>query len=488
MSDVSFINESLNSRADSVPGVRSSVRSNVLRLYDRFVFGSVVAVTVTVAIPYGTVEQWWISLYECAIFLLAGLWMVDGFVRGSWDFGDGRLIAPVAALAVFAYVQTVALPFGDPTSSDAARTISADPFETRLTCIKLVAFVLNGALLLRYACSARRIKTLIHFVIGVAVVSALFGLVRQTLQTSESGFVLPYLRSGSGFGQFVNKNHFALLMEMSIGLAAGLIFAGGVKRERLLFYISAVVLMWTGLVMTSSRGGILTMCAQGLFMLALIVWSRKTVGNRRKKEKSTGVAARPESLVRWRRVLTGMALGGCLLTVLAVSAVFVGGDLLVTRLRSLPGEIRTEAPEPYAGSRRREVWSATWNLIKAHPFLGSGFGAYEVAITKFHDASGKWTPEAAHNDYLEVVAAGGLVGTGLVAWFAIAFIKRARQRLYSRDIFSRAACIGALTGIFGVLVHNAVDFGLHVTANAVMFIVLVVVVTNTAAHKRKYSS
>jgi len=249
-----------------------------------------------------------------------------------------------------------------------------------------------------------------------------------------------------------------------------------------------VVLMWTGLVMTSSRGGVLTMCAQALFMLALVVWSRRTIRNRRKMEKSTVVAAIPERQVHWRIVFAGMGLGFCLLTVLAASAVFVGGELLVKRLGSLPGEIRTEAPEPYAGIRRREVWSATWNLIKANPLSGSGFGAYEVAITRFHDASGKWTPEAAHNDYLELLASGGLIGTGLVAWFAIAFSKRARRRLYSRDTFSRAACIGALTGIFGVLVHSAVDFGLHVTSNAVIFIVLVVVVTNTAARNRGCSS
>ena len=142
-----------------------------------------------------------------------------------------------------------------------------------------------------------------------------------------------------------------------------------------------------------------------------------------------------------------------------------------------------DANEFHAGVRRREVWSATWQLIKAHPLTGSGFGAYGVAITKFHDGSGRWTPEAAHNDYLELLASGGLAGVGLVVWFGFIFIKRARRQLFSAGPLRRAACLGALIGIFGVMAHNVVDFGLHVTANAVMFIALVVIATRDFGEK-----
>jgi O-antigen ligase len=472
-----WVNEGRQSKTSRAPG-------RVLRLLDRFVFGSLLAVTVLVAIPYGTVEPWWISLYECAIFLLAALWVVEGFFTGSWDVADGHLLAPIAALAIFAYVQTVVWPWGSATAGPfgAASTISSDPFETRLTFLKFLAFAFNGALLLRYSSTRRRLSALIHVVIGVAVASALFGIARQAVQHNETGFILPYLRSDSGFGQFVNKNHFALLMEMAIGLATGLMFAGGVRRERLLFYISAVVLMWTGLVMTSSRGGLLSMFTQIVFMFAILIWCRVPghAGFERAAAtvlSRTSQAACSARQARWKRAVTGVVLGVCLLAVVAVSAVWVGGDLLVTRLGSLPGEIQSAAQEPHAGVRRREVWGATWNLIKAHPLAGSGFGAYAVAITRFHDASGKWTPEAAHNDYLELLASGGFAGTGLVAWLGVVFIKRVRRRLFSPDVFSRAACLGALTGIIGVLVHNVVDFGLHVTANAVVLIALVVIAT-----------
>jgi O-antigen ligase len=435
-----------------------------LLLLDRFVFASLLGLLVLVVIPFGTVEPWWISLYECASFGLGALWILQGLITGVWNVREKQLLAPLAVLVAFTFLQSVRL--------FSVEMISSDPFETRLVFLKLLALAINGALLLRYTATRRRMRALIHVVIGVAVASALFGIARQALQHSDTGFILPYLRRDSGFGQFVNKNHFAFLAEMGIGLATGLIFGGAVQRERLLIYVSAIALMWTGLVLTSSRGGIFSMLGQIVFLIVMTIWLRS---------KQRAATNRSESTIakRWgyKSIAPAMALSVCLLAVVAASAVWLGGDVLVTRLASLPGEIKTEALEPHAGVRRREVWSATWQLIKAHPLAGSGFGAYGVAITKFHDASGKWTPEAAHNDYLELFASGGIVGVGLVVWFGFVFIKRARRQLSRRENFRRAACLGALTGIFGVVVHNVVDFGLHVTANAVVFMALVVIAT-----------
>ena len=465
MSDITFTSgpaRSLRSNA--------LTRSRALDLLDRFIFASLLILIVLVAIPFGTVEPWWISLYECAIFGLGALWVLEGWVSGSWNVEESGVIAPIVALTLFVFLQSMTL-------LNSAGTISADPFETRLIFLKLLAFAINAALLLRYTSNPRRLRTLIHVVIGVGVASALFGIVRQALQHNEAGFILPYLRRDSGFGQFVNKNHFAFFTELASGLTTGFMFGGAIKRKHLLLYLSAVALMWIGLVLTNSRGGLLSMLGQTVFLVLMLAWLRS---GRRSESPATKRNI-------FRLFAPAVALSVCLLAVVAVSAVWVGGEVMVTRLASLPGEIKTAARELHAGVRRREVWSATWQLIKAHPLTGSGFGAYGVAITKFHDGSGKWTPEAAHNDYLELLASGGLVGVGLVVWFGFIFIKRARHQLLSAEAHRRAACLGALTGICGVMAHNVVDFGLHVTANAVMFIALVVVATRDSGENLNQS-
>ena len=114
---------------------------------------------------------------------------------------------------------------------------------------------------------------------------------------------------------------------------------------------------------------------------------------------------------------------------------------------------------------------------------GVGFGGYWTAIAQFHDASGDSTPQQAHNDYLELWASGGPIALGLFGWFVFAVIKRARRQLRSLDPFRRAACFGALAGLFTLGIHSFVDFGLHTTVNALVCMVLVVIATVEYKHE-----
>ncbi len=113
---------------------------------------------------------------------------------------------------------------------------------------------------------------------AVAVASAVFGILRQTTQ-QQTGFILPLLKQNQGYGQFINKNHFAYLMEMAFGLGLGIILAGGVKRDRVMIYVALLLPIWTGLVLANSRGGILAMLAQ-IVVAALLLLSFRSASHR----------------------------------------------------------------------------------------------------------------------------------------------------------------------------------------------------------------
>ena len=83
-------------------------------------------------------------------------------------------------------------------------------------------------------------SALVNVIIAVAVASAIFGVVRQTNQHGM-GFGLPLLSPGRGYGQFINPNHFALLMEMAFGLILGIILGGRMRNEN---GCSSMVLHW----------------------------------------------------------------------------------------------------------------------------------------------------------------------------------------------------------------------------------------------------
>jgi O-antigen ligase len=171
-----------------------------------------------------------------------------------------------------------------------------------------------------------------------------------------------------------------------------------------------------------------------------------------------------------------------LLIGVVAGTLWIGGDRLVSRL----DESRT-GRHPSAVSRN-EIWAATWKLFKAHPIAGSGMGGYWIAITTYHQASGTMVPQEAHNDYLELLASGGVIAAGLGVWFFVMFCKQARTNLLSLDSFRRAACFAALLGIAGVAVHSLFDFGLHKLGNALIFMALVVIATTNNNYGTAYGS
>lgn len=459
------------SRARSL--AKESVGVRIAAFLDRAVFISLLALIALVAVPYGTVEAWWIAAFECAVFMLTALWIIEGWLCGSWHLKELRMFAPLLLLIIFAFVQTMPLLKTDGESGQSLwKAASADAYETKLFVLRLSALVLSGGLLLRYTSSARRLRALVSLIIVVGAASAAFGLARQALQQNAQGFFLPYLKLNAGYAQFINKNHFALLIEMSLGLALGLIACGGARRERLFIYGAGAFLMFAALVLTYSRGGIFSILSQLVFLALLSIFVRR----------ARSLEEQDEDKLSKRKLIRQFALRAVLiaslLMVIASSVIWIGGDVLITRLESLPDEAGLAQGEAHAGVRRVEIWDASWKLFKDHPLIGSGFGAYTTAITKHHDASGAWTPEAAHNDYLELLTSGGLAGVLLFGWLVVALLKRALKLLRSSaDRFQRAAICGALTGLFGVSLHSFVDFGLHVTINALFFVALAVIAT-----------
>ncbi|MFN2512417.1 MAG: O-antigen ligase family protein [Pyrinomonadaceae bacterium] len=437
--------------------------SSFAEISGKVIFGSLLALIVFTAVPYGTAEPWWKAFFICAVAALSLLALVESVLSGRWSTRGWPLLVPLVLATVFAFLQTVPLgarPIpGIPHASWNA--ISADPFATRFFALQLFALTLAAALLFRYVSTERRLNIVIHVVIGVVVASAIFGMMRQTTQHS-AGFILPLFQPGQGYGQFVNQNHFAFLMEMGLGLTLGLILGGGVRRERALIYFALLLPIWTALVLSNSRGGLLAMLAQVIAAVLLFPVVVPPASS-----NSGGLTAlRVVRLLPVRLFLLGILLLGVI-----GGTLWIGGERLVSKFEPGRGE-----RDPAAASRK-EIWRATWEMSKAHPIVGVGMGGYWVAIPGYHNASGTLVPQEAHNDYLEILASGGIIAVGIGIWFCTVLFKRMWPRLRSPGGFRRAASFGAALGIVGVGVHSLFDFGLHMIVNALVFMTLIVIAT-----------
>jgi O-antigen ligase len=409
--------------------------------------------------------------------VLTILWVVqallgDGYRRKRWTW----LFLPGATLIVYCVFQ--AIPFNRAVVAGIANpiqyAISADPFETRSFAFRIAAALILGILLLRFTTTRARLHSLILTVLGVAAASAIFGILRQTVQHGDSAFVLPALLRGIGYAQIISRNQFAFMMEIAFGLALGMIFQRGGRFERSLLYLSLALPIAAALILANSRGGIFTMMCQVLFLAALVV--PKSLGGRgEERAHETGMPG------RGRRFLYTMAarvlLTCALLAVVTMGVIWVGGERVVSNLSTVTEELKPEDDLARWNTRRVDIWRATWSMIKDHPIVGVGFGGYFTAIPRYHDASGAYTPQQAHNDYLEILASGGVIGFAIFIWFTIVLVRRLRKRMLEAESFGRAACFGAMTGLVGVAVHSMFDFGLHLTINGALCVALIVIGT-----------
>jgi O-antigen ligase len=220
--------------------------------------------------------------------------------------------------------------------------------------------------------------------------------------------------------------------------------------------------MAVALIMTNSRGGLISVVAEMLFLVATM-GLRRSRHKHRKKEAENRVPR-----IRSAAVKAGLAMA--LVAALFGGAVLLGGEDALTRM---VGSVNTDDPT----TGRAHFWGVTVDIIKNHTLVGTGLGAFGVVYTGYDSRNGMYRLEQAHNDYLQVLSDGGIVGAVLGLFFVVNLFRMGFARRESRDDFRRGVATGALAGCFAVLIHSFFDFTLHTPANALLFLVLAALAT-----------
>jgi O-antigen ligase len=145
---------------------------------------------------------------------------------------------------------------------------------------------------------------------------------------------------------------------------------------------------------------------------------------------------------------SGLAIG--LVGVLFIGAIAAGGTGVFSRLL---GTVNAEDPT----TGRSHFWSVTLDVIKSHPVVGAGLGSLGVIYTRYDSRNGFFRLEQAHNDYLQILSDGGIVGGLLGLTFVVLLFRKGFAMRVTEDKFRRGVATGALTGCFAVLVHSAFD-------------------------------
>jgi len=161
----------------------------------------------------------------------------------------------------------------------------------------------------------------------------------------------------------------------------------------------------------------------------------------------------------------GYALPALLVLVLGGFALVIGIDPVLERFFRIPQDLE---------HGRLPIWKASLAMWREAPLLGHGWGSYESLWPAWAGRPTGLHYKHAHNEYLQVLAEGGLAGAAVVAWALWLFGRRVLRAL-SRPLThaQRAVTVALATGITSVAFHSAADFGLRVPGVALVFALVV---------------
>lgn len=390
---------------------------------------------------FGAVQAWaWASLAVLAVlslFLWAIGWAQQGVLKLTWS--------PLYWLAVaFLLLASIQLLAG----------FTFDRMGTRDSLLKLatdlIFFFLAGQLFSPRVENNQGVLRLGWAVTVLALVMSIFAI----LQFLSSGALIYWAVKVESlpFGPYVNHNHYGGLMEMLIPICIACFLS--LSAHDLLRVMLEILVLFplASLLLAGSRGALVALLAEVL-ILGWILIRRSPANTRRSLSALALLVIIPAVLVFW----------------------WIDSGEVTKRFSSIiPLNHTQEAPM----GARLVVARDSLRLVRAHPWLGTGLGSFEVAFPRYQSSPTDLVWDHAHNDYVEALAETGLIGgllviSALVLFFRLAF-RRLGERLRHRAEWIQ---IGAAIGCCGLLVHSFVDFNLHIPANAAWFFVLAGIAT-----------
>ncbi len=420
---------------------------------------------------FGAVEPGSLLLFEllaAAVFVAWGTRFVAA--------GNRRLIVPavawpLAGLVLLGAAQSVAWTDGTGTR----QSLSMDVETTRRTTVALAALlalcVVAANALAASLQDRERLQRVAKAVSIYGFGLALFGLLRHFAFKMP----LPWLGtigSQTLSGPFVNRDHFAGYLELLIGipLAMAVVRSAREDEERYL-HIGAAVMIGITLLFTLSRGGMISLLAEMIFVAAMgFTLRRRNEARRGFGEASTGL----------QQVMGASAIGGILLAIL-LGVGWIGAEPILNRLAT-GGAAGADASK--AGPLqdfRFVIWKDTLRMISQHPVAGIGLGAYETVYPRFTEYAGTGGFVAqAHNDYLQILADAGILGGALAVWFLVTLLRAIGQGLRSRDPLLASLALGYGAGALGLLTHSMFDFNLQLPSHALLFLLFSAILSQIA--------
>jgi len=377
-------------------------------------------------LSFGAVEEWSQCVLEAGAAILLVLWAIR-----QYRLKEEQLFIPLEfmPLCAFALVVVFQLVFH----------LTASRYDTRMELQLLITYLIVLFLMSQAYSRRGHWRAFVWFLMTLGFVVSIFAIL-QYFTPNGKLYWFREIRSGVlSFGPYVNRNHFAGFAELVIPVSLVPLALGKVRRERVFLVALFALVPIVALVLSGSRGGIVSFAVQMLLLFLFLLVRR----------------------VHSKHVIVGGMV--VLSAVIAVS--WIGVQQVLERF----SEIQTLE---VSTGKRAAMRHGTLRLFLNHPLLGTGLGTFQMVYPPYDSEYDGKIVNHAHNDYLEVLAETGVVGGLCCAWFlGILLLNGLKGMAESDSSFGSALNLSGLVACSGILVHSLVDFNLHIPANALLFLI-----------------
>jgi O-antigen ligase len=390
-------------------------------------------------LAHGAVEPWSEAVLEAGAAALLLLWAWKVWVGDECKVVWNPLLWPLLGLWGVAALQL-------------ATGITVYPFLTRIELLKYTALLALFFLCVQSYRTLEHWHRFVWFLLILGFSVSLFAILQHFTFNGKLYWVRELRYGGIPFGPYVNRNHFAGLMELLIPPGLAILVLRAERRDQLPLVALFTLLPIGALFLSASRGGIMSFLVE-IGLLAILIILRR---GERKELAAAGLV-----------VILAIAL---------VSWLGVG--------RALERFENYKSLEVSEG-RRVEMRHGTWRIFLDHPIAGTGLGTLQEVFPLHETVYDGLVVNHSHNDYAETLAdtgaLGGLCGLGflvLLAWTGW------KTLVAEREGMNLAYHAGALVACFGLLVHATVDFNFHIPSNALVFLLQAALATSPAPSSR----
>jgi O-antigen ligase len=140
-------------------------------------------------------------------------------------------------------------------------------------------------------------------------------------------------------------------------------------------------------------------------------------------------------------------------------------------------EVKRVSTEAYGSAFQRFlIWLSAWGMVQDHPFIGKGWGCFELfypfyqgPLLMLKNLAARTHANNSHNEILEYWSQTGTVGLGIVIWMWVVFFRLAASE--SRRLTGSWKFIqwGMMGGVAGMLVDNLLNVSVHFAVPAFIF-------------------